>query len=69
MKKADGLSHRQIARSCGISRPTVSNFVRRAEQAGVRWPLPESMSEEALETKRFPPLAIPHPIHDPGPHR
>ena len=31
---ADGLSHRKIAGCCGISRPTVSSFVRRAVQAG-----------------------------------
>ena len=54
--KADGMSQRQIAMSCGISRGTVLNMVRRAEQAGVRWPLPKSMSEEALESKLYPPL-------------
>ena len=56
---ADGLSQRQIARSCAISRGTVLNIIRRAEQAGIGWPLPDAMSDEALETKLYPPLAIP----------
>ena len=42
------LSQRTIARSCRISRSTVSEYVKRAEAAGLSWPLPESLSEEEL---------------------
>ena len=31
-----GLSARQVARSCGLTHPTVLNYVRRAEPAGCR---------------------------------
>lgn len=48
------LSQRAIARSCRISRSTVSEYVRRAEAAGLSWPLPESLSEEELYRLLFP---------------
>ena len=48
------LSQRTIARSCRISRSTVSEYVRRAEAAGLSWPLPESLSEEELYRLLFP---------------
>ena len=40
LKWAAGMSNRRIAASCGVSRPTVSEYLRRAESAGLRWPLP-----------------------------
>ena len=48
------LSQRTIARSCRISRSTVSEYVKRAEAAGLSWPLPESLSEEELYRLLFP---------------
>ena len=51
---AQEMSHRQIARICGISRPTVSSFVRRATEAGLTWPLPDELSETELEARLFP---------------
>lgn len=50
-----GLSSRQIAHSCGIGRTTVREYVQRAERAGLAWPLPEGMSDGALEALLFPP--------------
>ena len=44
-----GLSKRQTARSCGISRPAVDEYLRRAEAAGLGWPLPAEMDDGALE--------------------
>jgi len=32
------LSNRQIARICGIGRPTVKDYLRRAAEAGLAWP-------------------------------
>ena len=43
LKLACGLSDRQVARSCSIGRATVSEYLRRAEKAGLNWPLPEGM--------------------------
>ncbi|MBF0358440.1 MAG: sigma-70 region 4 domain-containing protein, partial [Magnetococcales bacterium] len=37
LKKAAGLSNRQIADSCAISRATVANYLQRAEQVGIDW--------------------------------
>ena len=52
-----GLGHRQIARSCGINHGTVGDYIRRAEAAGVEWPLPEGVDESGLEARLFPPRA------------
>ena len=49
------LSNRQIAKACGISRPTVSDYLRRAIQASLGWPLPSGLDETALERQLFPP--------------
>ena len=50
------LNRRQVALSLNISRSTVKDYQARAEKAGLGWPLPETLSEEALEQKLFPPL-------------
>ncbi|WP_404418318.1 IS21 family transposase [Marinospirillum sp.] len=50
-----GLSNRQVAATCGISRPTVSEYLRRFSEAGLNWPLPAEMDESRLEQKLFPP--------------
>ncbi len=42
------LSNRAIARSCSISHSTVSEYVRRAQEAGLSWPLPDDLDEERL---------------------
>lgn len=55
-KWALGLSMRRIARSVGLSRPSVSSYVRRAEACGLSWPLPAEMDDGELERRLFPPL-------------
>ncbi|MEZ5519269.1 MAG: IS21 family transposase [Gammaproteobacteria bacterium] len=55
LKWVSGLSNRKIAASCGIGRPTVSEYLRRAESAGLRWPLPDDLDEARLERLLFPP--------------
>ena len=40
-----GLSKRQVARSCGISRLAVDGYLRRAEAVGLRWPLPVELDD------------------------
>ena len=49
-----GLKNRQIARSCLIPHSSVANYLSRAKAAGLRWPLPEEVDDEALEGKLFP---------------
>src|SRR5438093_13088649 len=44
-----GLSDRQIAQRLGVRRPTVAESVRRAQAAGLSWPLPELGDEGAWE--------------------
>lgn len=49
-----GLTQRAIARSQEIGRGTVSNYLTRAANAGLSWPLPPEMDERALEIALFP---------------
>ena len=46
-----GLSQRQVAETCQPARSSVAEYLQRAEEAGIRWPLPEGMSERELERK------------------
>lgn len=55
LKWGAGLSERQIAQSLGLSRPTVANYIQRAQAAGLSWPLPDGLDEAALEARLFPP--------------
>jgi transposase len=50
-----GLSNRQIAKGCSIGRTTVAEYVRRAKEAGLSWPLAEGMDEAELNRLLFPP--------------
>ncbi len=49
------LSKRQIAASCGIGLGTVYEYVRRARDAGLGWPLPAGLDDTELERLLFPP--------------
>ena len=53
LKYQNQLSLREIARSCGLAASTVGDYVKRAEAAGLTWPLPESMTEEELTKQLF----------------
>jgi transposase len=55
LKWDGGLSHRAIAASCAVAASTVLEYVRRAERAGLSWPLPEGLTEAELEARLFPP--------------
>ena len=48
------LTNREIARSCSISHSTVSEYVKRAEAAGIKWPIPEALTEDELYRLLFP---------------
>ena len=66
--KAAGLNIREIAEGTGAARTTVYEYLVRAEGAGLSWPLPEDMDDEALEAHLFPPataeLARRRPVPD-----
>ncbi|MDH4267925.1 MAG: IS21 family transposase [Deltaproteobacteria bacterium] len=51
-------SARQIAQSCDIARSTVKEYLHRAEQAKVIWPLSGEMDDAALENRLFPPAPL-----------
>lgn len=53
------LGKRQIARSCNVSHSTVLDYLRRAQEAGLSWPLPEGIDDSALESLLFVPRSEP----------
>jgi transposase len=48
------LSQRQIAQSCRVGQATVGDYLRRASEAGLNWPLPAELTDAELEDKLFP---------------
>ena len=54
--QAAGLSKRRIAASLSVGRATVRDYLQRAERAGLAWPLPDDLGDEALEQRLFPTL-------------
>ena len=48
------LGYQQIGRSCSIGVGTVHKYLKRAEAAGVTWPLPEDWDEARVEAEVFP---------------
>ena len=64
LKWGQGLSERKIAQSLGISRPPVAEYVRRAQAAGLSWPLPTTYDAGVLERLLFPSV----PARSPATH-
>jgi len=58
LKFEGGQTNRRIARSCRISRPTVSDYLLRFEKAGLQWPAAAALDDATLEQKLFPPVAV-----------
>lgn len=56
LRYAAGLSQREIARSLSISVGVVSKYLQLAAVAGIRWPLPDDLDEQALAKKLLPPV-------------
>jgi transposase len=52
-----GLSARDVSSACGIGYGTVIDYGYRAKAAGISWPLPEGMTDSALEALLFPPAS------------
>ena len=51
--KALGLSPRKISQSIGMGRSTVQDDIHRTEAAGISWPPPEDLDDQALENRLF----------------
>jgi len=68
LKWGQGLSDRKIAHNLGMSRPAGAEYVRRAEAAGLSWPLSETDDGGTLERLLFPSVpartAAPHLVPD-----
>lgn len=67
LKWACGLTERQIAKSCALARSTVGEYLRRATEAGLSWPLPETLDDVALEAGLFP-TPLPSTVPRSQPH-
>jgi hypothetical protein len=59
---AEGLSKRKIAASLSIGATSAGECVRRATRAGLSWPLPENLEEDALERLLYPCLDVGGPL-------
>jgi transposase len=67
LKLDSGISEREISRSCGISRSTVADYLRRAAAARLSWPEAALLSESELEGRLFPTEHIPRTVQRPLP--
>lgn len=65
LKYTHALSNVQIGTSFNLSRECVRQYIKRAEQAGLSWPLPEEMDDAELEKRLFrdanQAAQVPHP--------
>jgi transposase len=59
---AAGLSQRQIAQSLGLSVGVINKYLQLAQQRGLSWPLPESLTETALARLLNAEATAPAPI-------
>lgn len=67
LKHTCGLSKREIARSCNVTRSTVGDYLMRARAAGLSWPEAAELSDTELEARLFPTEHVPSSVHRPPP--
>ncbi len=65
LAQESGLTKRQIARSLSMSPTTVGEYLLRADDAGLSWPLPPDWDDRQLESALFP--CLPKGRHDTRP--
>ena len=53
LKYARRMGHRAIAQACGVGVGTVSEYVSRARDADLSWPLPPDLDDGTLEARLF----------------
>ena len=66
-KYALGLSEREIGRALGISKSGVGDAIRRARSCELTWPLPDDLTDHALERRLFPSVEAAAPDRRPKP--
>ena len=66
LKYEYGLSVREIARSCQVSRTTVSEYLVRARAAGIDWQEVAELADAGIEERLFP-VPIPSSVKRPEP--
>jgi transposase len=49
----EGVSAREIGRRLGVARSTIQDNLKRVAAAGLQWPLPEDVTDDALEGRLF----------------
>src|SRR5271157_2700271 len=49
----DGVSAREIGRLLGVARSTIQDSLKRSAAAGLKWPLPDDVTDDALERQLF----------------
>lgn len=54
-----GLSQREVAQACGMSRSTVHDYLRRAGESGLAWDEVGSLDDGALEARLYQPSVRP----------
>ena len=54
LKWQNACSNKQIAKSCNIARSTVREYLRRAQDAGLKWPLDPELDDTVVENLLFP---------------
>ncbi len=59
LAEEQGLSRRQVGQALGIPFTTVADHLRRAKAAGLSWPLPEDLDDDALEALLFAKEPVP----------
>ncbi len=67
LKYGCGLSERQIARSCQVSRSTVADYLMKAKAAGMSWPEAAEISDTELENRLFTREHLPGQVKQPAP--
>src|ERR1051325_2026723 len=58
LKFQHDLSIREIARSCAVPTSTIGDYLKRAEVAGLSWPIPEEWTEDDILERL---LGVPDP--------
>jgi hypothetical protein len=67
LKLEVGLTYEAIGQSRNIGSTTVGEYLRRAKDAGLTWPLPEDMDDASLERLLYPGspgMAVKRPVPD-----
>jgi transposase len=60
LKHALGMSYRKISEATGVGKTQAAEYVRRAEAAGIAWPVPAGIDDADLDRRLFPsPAEVP----------